>query len=342
MSRNPVSSSLVRNPVAEGVISQLHHRKLTVAAMSKALKGGDCLWDSQSMSEIGEDRIREQLGRILSSKEFENSERLCRFLRFSVEALLHGEQDQVKEYLIGKMVFDRNADYDPRLDPIVRVEARRLRKKLEDYYNGAGALEVVRIQLPKGSYVPEIQVVEAAPTGAVVPESAPVKRLAWKGIVVALAGLGLIGILAFAIFQRTPVAVAERSLAVMPARWLWPNEDFPAIRHDEDLAERITASLANRHHAPVISWPSIQRFKGKSIDTREIAKELKISRILIVAVRVEADGLRVTTYLIDAKLDRKLKVSDKRSLALETPADREKAAAAIAADFAAVRLETHN
>src|SRR5258705_3551990 len=100
------------------------------------------------MSEIGEDLVRDHLAKILSSGEFQNSARLCRFLRFSVEALLLGEQAQVKEYLIGKEVFDRNADYDPRLDPIVRVEARQLRQKLEDYYAGPGASDAVRITIP--------------------------------------------------------------------------------------------------------------------------------------------------------------------------------------------------
>ena len=278
------------------------------------------------MNEIGEDRIREQLGKILASKEFENSERLCRFLRFSVEALLRGEQDQVKEYPIGKMVFDRNADYDPRIDPIVRVEARRLRKKLDDYYGGAGALDPIRIELPKGSYVPAIQAVAGKEL-----ESFPTPRLPMRWIAVALAGLGLV---ALAVLLRNPVAVASPALAVLPARWIWPGEDFPAIRHDEDLAERIVTNMAKRHDTAVISWPSIQRYRGRSIDTRGIAKELGISRMLIVAVRVEADGLRVTTYLIDPTVDQKLRVFDKRNLALETPVDREKAAAAIAVDFA--------
>ena len=70
------------------------------------------------------------------------------------------------------------------------------------------------------------------------------------------------------------------------------------------------------------------------MEAKEIAEELGVSRLLIIAVRVEADGLRVTSYLIDPKLGHKLKVSDKRSFALETAADREKAAISIAADFA--------
>ena len=79
------------------------------------------------MSEALAASAREYVEKIASSPGFQNSERLCRFLRFIVEAKLRGEQDQIKEYVIGKEVFDRDGEYDPRLDPIVRVEARLLR-----------------------------------------------------------------------------------------------------------------------------------------------------------------------------------------------------------------------
>lgn len=280
------------------------------------------------MSEIAGERIRDHLSKVLASREFESSERLCRFLRFTVDAVLAGQQDQIKEYLIGKEVFDRNSDYDPRLDPIVRVEARRLRKKLEDYYAGAGSSDDLRITLPKGSYVPTVEAVELAPDPSV--RATPTRR---KWIIVAgLGGVALAGLAAAVRLSHTP----PPSLAVLPARWIWPSEDFPEISHDEDLAERIAANLANQHRLQVTPWPSVQRFKGQKLTTRRLADELKITRTLIVAVRVESDGFRVTSYLIDAKLDRKLKVSDQRSYSLHAPADRERAAAEIAASFANV------
>ena len=79
-----------------------------------------------------------QLEKIVASSVFKRSQRMCRFLRFAVEQALAGAGDQIKEYLIGVEVFDRKHDYDPRVDPIVRVEARRLRAKLKAYY-AAGA-----------------------------------------------------------------------------------------------------------------------------------------------------------------------------------------------------------
>ena len=78
--------------------------------------------------------VRAELDRILRSPGFTHSERMARFLRCVVERALAGRGEELKEYLIGVEVFDRKTDYDPRVDPIVRVEARRLRSKLEEFY----------------------------------------------------------------------------------------------------------------------------------------------------------------------------------------------------------------
>lgn len=77
--------------------------------------------------------IRKELNRILNSKTFAGSERLCRFLTFTVEKALQ-EEAEINQYAIGREVFDRGEDFDPRADPIVRTEARRLRNKLDEYY----------------------------------------------------------------------------------------------------------------------------------------------------------------------------------------------------------------
>src|SRR5882672_2323826 len=98
--------------------------------------------------------VEEQLLRILASKPFAQSARMTRFLRFTVERALRGQSDQLKEYVIGVEVFDRKGSYDPRVDPIVRVEARRLRSKLKNYYDGDGRLDEVIIEFPKGTYAP--------------------------------------------------------------------------------------------------------------------------------------------------------------------------------------------
>lgn len=95
-----------------------------------------------------------QIDRILASRWFARSERLCRFIRFSTNHALSCGADRLKEYLVGVEVFDRGPAYDPRIDPIVRVEARRLRAKLKAYYASAGRDDQLRIEFPKGSYSP--------------------------------------------------------------------------------------------------------------------------------------------------------------------------------------------
>jgi serine/threonine-protein kinase len=95
-----------------------------------------------------------QLNRILASREFSGAERMRRFLQLVVTETLGGRAGALKEYVIGVSVFDRPSSFDPGSDPIVRVEARRLRAKLESYYQGEGRGDSVLIELPKGRYSP--------------------------------------------------------------------------------------------------------------------------------------------------------------------------------------------
>jgi tetratricopeptide (TPR) repeat protein/TolB-like protein len=108
--------------------------------------------------------IRSQLERILRSRAFIQSHRIRRFLQFIVEESLLGQPHRLKEYLIGLEVFDRRDAFDPRVDSIVRVEARRLRHKLEEYYRSEGREDLIRITLRKGSYVPIFEPRTAAPS----------------------------------------------------------------------------------------------------------------------------------------------------------------------------------
>jgi serine/threonine-protein kinase len=94
--------------------------------------------------------------KIVSSRALARSERLARFLEFTIAETMAGNAAQIKEFVIGVEVFNRTRDYDPRLDPIVRVEARRLRMKLRKYYDTEGRDDRFRIDYPKGSYVPAI------------------------------------------------------------------------------------------------------------------------------------------------------------------------------------------
>jgi Tol biopolymer transport system component len=107
--------------------------------------------------------IREQLQRILISPVFLHSDRLRRFLTHCVDAALEGRADDLKEYIIGVAAFDRPVHYNPAEDPIVRVEARRLRRKLDEYYQSYGAADAIVIHLPKGGYLPAFELRKSPP-----------------------------------------------------------------------------------------------------------------------------------------------------------------------------------
>lgn len=103
---------------------------------------------------VSEQAVREELERLLQSPIFAQSDRLGRFLRFTVEHAIGGTQDVLKEYLIGAEVYDRRPPYHPSQDSIVRTEARRLRSKLKEYYEGEGKGDPIFIYFRRGSYVP--------------------------------------------------------------------------------------------------------------------------------------------------------------------------------------------
>lgn len=97
------------------------------------------------------------LERVLASKTFGQVERLKRFLAFIARETIEGRGDRLKEYVIGVQVFDKEHTFDPRADPIVRVQARRLRARLERYYAEEGPGDETVIELPKGRYEPSFR-----------------------------------------------------------------------------------------------------------------------------------------------------------------------------------------
>ncbi len=98
--------------------------------------------------------VREELKRILSSREFTNSPLLSKFLRFVVEQSLSGRQHEIKEYTIGVEVLGKPSDFSPKLEATVRIHAIRLRRLLKEYYQDPGLDPIVKIELHKGSYKP--------------------------------------------------------------------------------------------------------------------------------------------------------------------------------------------
>jgi serine/threonine-protein kinase len=99
-------------------------------------------------------KIAAQLGRVLASKVFRQADRLKRFLAFIVEETVAGRGERLKEFVVGVEVFGKPESFDPRNDPIVRVQARRLRAQLARYYREEAPESELIIELPKGGYAP--------------------------------------------------------------------------------------------------------------------------------------------------------------------------------------------
>jgi hypothetical protein len=108
--------------------------------------------------------IEEELERLLASKAFSRAILLRRFLEYVVRQHLSGDGCRLKEYDIGVAVFGRGPGFDPRTDTIVRVQAIKLRRRLDAYFHSEGAAEPIRISIPKGSYRPVFELYDEQPT----------------------------------------------------------------------------------------------------------------------------------------------------------------------------------
>jgi TolB-like protein/Flp pilus assembly protein TadD len=116
-----------------------------------------------SPGKVSDKAVGLQLDRILASKTFSQVDRLKRFISFIVGETAAGRGGDLKEYVIGVQVFGKEPSFDPRTDPIVRVQARRLRTRLARYYLDEGNSDEVIVDLPKGGYAPVFRTREGAP-----------------------------------------------------------------------------------------------------------------------------------------------------------------------------------
>ena len=116
-----------------------------------------------SPSKASDKLVRQQLNRLLTSKTFSQVERLKRFITFIVDEAVAGRGAELKEYVIGVQVFAKEASFDPRTDPIVRVQARRLRARLARYYRDEGNADELIVDLPKGGYAPVFRIRDEPP-----------------------------------------------------------------------------------------------------------------------------------------------------------------------------------
>lgn len=241
------------------------------------------------------EEVRAALEVIVASEGFASAGRLPHLLRHLVEAALAGQTDRLKESVLGIEFFGRDADFDPRLDSVVRVEARRLRSRLEEYYAGPGREDRVRIRLPKGGYVPVFEY--AAPEAQPAIELTPMPR-GWKlaGILALLAaagiGLGWWQTQSMRKLREAPLA----TIAVLPFENTTGDPDGDYF--SDGLTDEIVNRLARTPGIRVVARSLTAAYRGKAPSLDEIAAKFQASMLVEGSVRRQAQRLRVTARLV--------------------------------------------
>ena len=256
-------------------------------------------------------RIQEQLGRILSSRTFRTAEGEKALLRHVVEQTMQGRGAELKEYTVGVEALGRGDSFDPRLDTIVRTQARNVRLRLARYYAGEGHDDTLRITLPKGGYAAQFVEVMASPEGnaplAMETPAQPHERVGrmgprnWKFV---LAGAGAVLVLAglWWTYQRPmkPQLPADAaSIAVLP----FVNLNASADKENEILADGLTEelidSLGRIPQLHVVARSSVFLYKGRPLDIRKAGRELNVRNVLEGSVRIANDHVRISAQLED-------------------------------------------
>lgn len=241
------------------------------------------------------EEIRAHLQKIIKSRTLGRSERLGRFLRFVVDAALDGRAECLKEYTVGVEVFGRGADFDPRIDSAVRVDARRLRAKLDEYYAGEGSDDPVMIELPKGGYVPVFNRRRSTP-------SRP------KVHAMAVFGLAASVVLAVLLFARSSSAVSsgdgeQTRVTVAHAAHLMQRRTEDSAQKAIEYVRRVLetdpqyadahAVMADAYFvlADLRSGPEAARFVSQSRESAQRALELApgLARPLATMAAIELD-----------------------------------------------------
>jgi len=263
---------------------------------------------------LADEVIRSQLARIVSSATFQGARRAIRLLQYLVEQTLAGHASTLKEFSIGVDALGRSVSFDPRTDSIARVEASRLRNRLDLYYAKEGTLDPVLIALPRGGYVPvfalrtievetrtilddKADAIGALPRIELVSAVHPRRRL--HLIVGALALLAIVAVIGlYSGLNSTP---NPRSLAVLPFR-----SDLPTEYLADGLTENLINNLSRLSNLRVTARSIAFSFKDKTTDPLRIGKQLNVSTVVTGRVALRDGILNVQVEMVDTATGRQL------------------------------------
>ena len=227
-----------------------------------------------STDRITADKIKIQLNKILLSDKFKNSSKLSTFLQFVVEESLAGRSQEINQFLIARQVFASDADFNPQINPIVRIQASRVRRALDNYYLAEGNADLLIINIPKGSYTP---------------------RFRWRKNNQ---------------YKSQPetttrsLAVSLPRIAVMPFVNNNGNlaEDFWA----EGISEELSFRLTHFDLIAVVAHYSTLIYRQKNSDIAEIRKQLKVDYLFTGSIYIYANTLRMYVQLVETNSEKQI------------------------------------
>jgi len=265
--------------------------------------------------------IRKQMDRILNSGPFHQSHRRQRFLEYLVNETLAGRGERLKGYNIAVEIFGRPDTFDPTVDPLVRVEAARLREKLREYYGTDGQDDPIHIGLPKGTYTPHIEFCQPATPGPrpdrpntttpdrpLGPSQGPVAaQPRWRktplGFLAASIAAVLLALLAgFTAWKWwTPSnSLSEKaSIAVLPFENIGNEAKWD--RFADGITEDIVTDLSHSKDLFVVARNSTEVYRGKPADVRTVGRDLGVRYVLEGSIQPSGDQIRVTAQLVDTR-----------------------------------------
>jgi TolB-like protein len=253
------------------------------------------------------DEVRDQIDRIMASPALHASPRRRAFLRYVVDETLAGRADSLKGVSVAQAVFGRDSTFDQQADPVVRIEARRLRRDLDGYYVADGRHDPVRITIPKGGYSPLFEWQgPAADPPTVVGE--PSRRYAGRirigaalaaGALLAAATVG-----AWLWFDRAQPG----DQALGPSVIVLPFEPLGSSDDERYLAAGISEKLVDA----LRRFPGIRLYASPASADADrqspiaLGEDLGVAYVVAGTVRQDSVGVHVGAQLFDAATDRVL------------------------------------
>ncbi len=220
-------------------------------------------------ADLAPELVRAHLARVISSHALRRCRRLRSLLGYLVEEVLRDGNVVLKEYHIGVAVFRKAASFDPRVDPMVRVEIGRLRRKLAAYYAAEGTSDQLEISVPSGSYAPVFVGRAPSPTSAPAPAGKP----------------------------------AARKAVAVPAFKMIP--DSPGDTLASALAGQTAQALSRDRNVPVLAWHSVFLPAGRQAQIAAASADPQVGALLDGTIWRRRNTLRISAALVrmpDARL----------------------------------------